>query len=290
MPNIVIDPARCIRCNACVEECFEGVFTAGEEGAAPCAVRADLCVSCGHCVALCAQDAIRHPDFPPGSLRRVAKEILPGPEALMELFRARRSGRVFQNRPVPQELVEKVIEAARLAPTGHNCQGTQYIVVQSGAELRQIADRTATFLRWSAFLLRNPVIRGLYGLADRNGMKCAWDMVGSFETIAKAAKEGRDRVLRSAPCLLIFHADPALAYPDKSAQLAVQNASLMCDSLGLMSFYTGYFMGACDYRVPFSALAGMPKRHRVYAALAIGWSKVAFSQWPDRKPAPVQWR
>jgi nitroreductase len=208
----------------------------------------------------------------------------------MELLRARRSARVFQKKPVPKELLEKIIEAARLAPTAHNDQGTQYIVVQDSAELKQIVDMTGVFLGRTAKALRNPLKRKLFGLLDPNGMKGAWGMVGSFESVAQAALEGNDMVLRGAPCVLFFHADPAITKPDQSAQLAVQNATLMCESLGLSSFYTGFVVAACARGVRFPALAGMPPGHRVYGGMAIGWSKFTFKQWPDRKPAPVQWR
>jgi nitroreductase len=208
----------------------------------------------------------------------------------MELLRVRRSARVFQKKPVPKDLLEKIIEAARVAPTAHNDQGTQYIVVQDSAELEQIVEMTAAFLGQTARALRNPMKRTLFGLLDPNGIKSAWGMVGSFESVAQAALEGDDKVLRGAPCVLFFHADPSITKPDQSAQLAVQNATLMCEALGLASFYTGFVVAACARGVRFPALAGMPPGHRVYGGMAIGYSKFTFNQWPDRKPAPVQWK
>ena len=290
MPNIAIDPARCVHCNHCAGECPASVFAAGEKGTVPRVARAESCIGCGHCVALCLSGAIRHSDFPEGTVRRIDRDFLPGPDALMELFRARRSARVFQDKPVPKELLEKIVEAARLAPTAHNDQGTQYTVVQDGAALEQIVTITAAFLGQTAKALRNPVKRALFGLLDPNGVKSAWGMVGSFESVAQAALEGNDMVLRGAPCVLFFHADPAITKPDQSAQLAVQNATLMCETLGLSSFYTGFVVAACGRGVRFPVLDGMPPGHRVYGGMAIGYSKYAFSQWPDRKPAQVCWR
>ena len=289
MPNIAIDPARCKHCNACVEDCPAEVFASEKRGSAPGVVRADHCIVCGHCVALCMHGAIEHSDFPLGTVLPINREILPGPDALMELLRARRSARVFQKKPVPKVLLEKIIEAARLAPTAHNDQGTQYIVVQDSAELKQIVDMTGAFLGQTAKALRNPVKRKLFGLLDPNGVKSAWGMVGSFESVAQAVLDGNDMVLRGAPCVLFFHADPAITKPDQSAQLAVQNATLMCEALGLASFYTGFVVAACARGVRFPSLAGMPPGHRIYGGMAIGYPKFGYNQWPDRKPAQTQW-
>ncbi|MFB0918381.1 MAG: nitroreductase family protein [Clostridiaceae bacterium] len=41
---------------------------------------------------------------------------------LMDLMKNRYSVRRFDNKPVPNELVEKLVEAARIAPTAHNYQ------------------------------------------------------------------------------------------------------------------------------------------------------------------------
>lgn len=290
MPDIIIASDLCKHCNTCAEACPEGVFAAGDKGTAPRVARPDLCISCGHCVALCESGAIQHSDFPPGSVQPIEQDLLPNTDTLMELLRARRSGRVFKNTPVPKECLEKIIEAARLAPTGHNFQGTHYIVVQDPALLKQITNLTAAFLGQSTKLLRNPVIRGLYGIIKPIEVKSAMKMLDCFEIAAKSGREGRDKILRGAPCLLFLHADPALAYPDKSAQLAVQNASLMCETLGLMSLYTGFIMGACDHGIKIPELIGVPRHHRVCAALAIGYSKFTFHHWIIRKPAPVQWQ
>ena len=290
MPNIAIDPARCVHCNHCAGECPSSVFAVGEKGTAPRVARVGSCIGCGHCVALCLSGAISHSNFPEGTVHRINSGILPGPDALMELFRARRSARAFLDKPVPGELLERIIEAARLAPTAHNDQGTQYTVVQDAAARKQIVDMTAAFLGQTAKALRNPVKRAIFGLLDPNGVKSAWGMVGSFESVAQAALEGNDMVLRGAPCVLFFHADPAITKPDQSAQLAVQNATLMCETLGLSSFYTGFVVAACARGVRFPALANLPAGHRVYAGMAIGYPKYAFQQWPDRKPARVAWR
>lgn len=51
-------------------------------------------------------------------------------EDLMELFENRRSIRKFKADPVPDEYVDKIIDAARLAPAGFNSQPWEFVVIK----------------------------------------------------------------------------------------------------------------------------------------------------------------
>lgn len=59
----------------------------------------------------------------------------------LELIRSRYSVRAYQARPVEEEKVQVVLEAARLAPTANNRQPFQFIIIHPAgreAELRRI--------------------------------------------------------------------------------------------------------------------------------------------------------
>jgi hypothetical protein len=89
-------------------------------------------------VVACPADAIEHSDFPPGSFGPLTPELLPSSAQVFELLRARRSIREFQDKPVPNAVVEQVLEAARTAPSAHNYQKTQYVVVQRAETRRRV--------------------------------------------------------------------------------------------------------------------------------------------------------
>lgn len=60
---------------------------------------------------------------------------------LMELYKQRYSGRAFdRRRPIPEEVLEKVLEAARLAPTGCNSQQWKVLVLESGEALKKVEE------------------------------------------------------------------------------------------------------------------------------------------------------
>ncbi len=52
---------------------------------------------------------------------------------VLEAIRTRRSIRAYENRPVPAEALEKVLEAARIAPSAANRQEHKFVVVQDEA-------------------------------------------------------------------------------------------------------------------------------------------------------------
>ena len=80
------------------------------------------CIVCGHCVAVCPTGSVEHGDFPPQKVHPVDRELLPSPEQVMLLCKARRSNRAFTAKPVPEETLDRILEAAHRAPTASNLQ------------------------------------------------------------------------------------------------------------------------------------------------------------------------
>ena len=59
-----------------------------------------------------------------------------------DVIKNRRSHRKFKEDIVEDEILERIIEAARLAPTWSNKQGARYIIVKNKALIKEIADAT----------------------------------------------------------------------------------------------------------------------------------------------------
>jgi nitroreductase len=93
------------------------------------------------------------------------------PESVLALLKGRRSIRRYRSDPVPDEMIEQLLEAGRWAPSASNRQPWTFIVVQDEAIRREVARHAAYyFIRWAhaeeAPLLivlcgdaRNPVYR-----------------------------------------------------------------------------------------------------------------------------------
>ncbi len=58
---------------------------------------------------------------------------------IMEAIKQRRSIREYQAKPIPKDILEKIIDAARFAPTARNVQPWEFIVITKPETLKKIA-------------------------------------------------------------------------------------------------------------------------------------------------------
>ena len=287
--KLAISRELCNKCGLCVSAC---PFTASTRLADVdiLDVTPTNCISCGHCAAICPSGALTHADFPLGALHSFNQESLPSAEQIKQLLITRRSIRAFEDTPVERGLIEQMIEGARYAPTGHNVQSTEFVVIEDKATLHKITELTAEYLAKASKQLRNPLIRRIMSAAGaRDLMSAALPMISDMQTVAEDVRNGHDDVLYSAPYLLVFHANRSTMFADVNAQLSIHNAALMCEGLGLGCFYAGYVIGSCGRDARIQKLLSIPDSHKIYAALAFGIPKYRFKQWMERNPPKITW-
>lgn len=287
-PTITIDGERCKKDGLCVRVCPK-VFEEAATGSVPEVARPEFCNDCGHCLLVCPAGAITHAGLAKSMVSPVEGPLLPSYEQVREMVRTRRSMRNFLDRPVERELIGKVIDGARFAPSAKNTQSTEFIVIDDREMLREIAVSTATWLGRMAARLKNPIVRSAYrmrGMASRDELD-RW--TGQFELIAKNMEKGVDTILYGAPSLVLFHAMKRTRFAEANANLALQNATFTACSIGLGSFYTGYVVSFCAHERKLPRLLAVPKGHRVYAGLAVGHPRIVFSRWIDRNEAKIRW-
>ncbi|PIU98475.1 nitroreductase, partial [Candidatus Wolfebacteria bacterium CG03_land_8_20_14_0_80_40_12] len=61
---------------------------------------------------------------------------------IFQAIKTRRSVRQYQPKPVPEDKLRKVLEAARLAPSAHNAQDWKFVVVKD-KEKREVLAQAA---------------------------------------------------------------------------------------------------------------------------------------------------
>ena len=288
MPKPVVDPAVCVKCGTCVMTCPEKIFVRDDPQSVPAVVHDEICTVCGHCVAMCPSGAISHTGFPADAFTPIRQDLLPSAEQVLEMLRKRRSIRVFEDKAIPKELVEQVIAAATLAPSAHNTQDTEYVVIQDKAIIAQIANCVARYFAKTAKQLRNPIAKMVLGMKEAGKLESALHLLPDLDMIVEAAAQGEDLVFRGAPCVIVAHAPDSVNYPDANATLALHNATLAAEALGLGSFHVGYLTGTCKRDRAVLELLSLSKGHRVFGTLAMGYPRITFPKWIRPRPPKIR--
>jgi nitroreductase len=71
----------------------------------------------------------------------------------IELIKSRRSIRKYQDKPVSNEILQKLLEAAQWAPSAHNSQPWEFIIIKDEEIKRNIANVSS----WGKFFSKAPV-------------------------------------------------------------------------------------------------------------------------------------
>jgi nitroreductase len=77
-------------------------------------------------------------------------DALPSPESTLSLLKARKSVRQYKPDPVPEDMLEQLLEAGRWAPSASNRQPWAFVVVRDEEIRRQVAAHAAYYIvRWA---------------------------------------------------------------------------------------------------------------------------------------------
>lgn len=87
---------------------------------------------------------------------------------IYELIRTRRSVRSFQDKPVPDELLEKLFDAVRWAPSARNMQPYKFVVVRDWQQRRDLSVAASE----QFFLAEAPIILAAVTLEPDSVMTC----------------------------------------------------------------------------------------------------------------------
>ncbi|MBW2690661.1 MAG: nitroreductase family protein [Deltaproteobacteria bacterium] len=238
----------------------------------PIAEAEELCIRCGHCVAVCPTSSLLHAGMPLADCPKVQPELLLSTEQCEQFLRSRRSIRNYRDKTVHQETLQKLIEMARYAPTGHNTQSVEWLVLSDRDELNNLAQIVGQWMRWM--------------LANMKEFALSFHMDKALERL----EEGEDVVLRGAPVVLVAHAPKEDHMAQSSCTIALTYLELCATGMGLGGCWAGYFNAAVNTFPPMQQALGLPEGHQCYGAMMIGYPKFRYHRMPERKAPSITWR
>jgi nitroreductase len=229
----------------------------------------DLCITCGHCVAVCPNDEMEHPLSP----RQPLMAELPSPEAAEMYLRSPRSVRFYKKEGASRQTLTRLLDIGRYAQTGINTQGISYLVVDGRDKVEAL---NALFCDTALKLLpEHPELARIAELIE----------------LQKERKE--ERIFRGAPQLIIALADKDHPRPRENAQFSLTFIALLAPTLGLGTCWAGYFEGLAirdRFAAPFWNFLQLPENMRIRGALMVGIPDVLYRRLVARNPLKVEWR
>jgi nitroreductase len=202
--------------------------------------------------------------MPTGEDSLINEEVIMDYSNFLELVKNRRSIRRFKPDPVPDEDIEKIIEAARWAPSGYNSQPWEFVVVKD----KGLKDRI------------------LKPIDLHKNLIASVEAAGIEQNIRQMARPwlNEEADFRIAPVLIILFSDPRtrVALPDMGKRHTDKtrllfNSGLSCafiymqlaaTSLGLATQWLGAMPKHAEL---IKQILGVPEEFEFYEMMPLGY-------------------
>jgi len=289
MAIISVDRKACIRCGACVDVCFAaGVFELTSEGSS--AVRPEDCWHCGQCVTVCPTDAIDHDSFPLEDCPMIAQEDVPSLDALTLAFRARRSCRTYEDKPVPREVVRDLVTLGRWAPSASNSQSLDWIAFDDREKISELTGSVLAEFRRFSRLVGNPILRPFLSLfIGRETARRLRGAKASVERMLQRQAAGEDPIFYNAPVVLLGHCPSGSSFGRDDAIYATYNMMLAAERFGLGTCQIGFFQAVYEKSARLRRKVALPEGRAPQVAVALGYARHRFRRVLPRRSPNLTW-
>lgn len=244
---VTIQNDKCIGCGLCISDCVSGYLFLRDGKAA---AKTAGCIACGHCYAICPQNAIRVNGLEDGGDFAEMSQF--DSVKLLQSMKSRRTIRQFRDKPVTSDQIDMILEAGRYSPTGGNAQDVAYTILGSRQnEIEQICI-------------------GLF----RKGIGAA----GKVSSMARNITVDDHFFFKGAPLVIVVSGRGAV-----NGSLASSYMELMAESMGLGVLYSGFFIACTKLSPKLRKILALPKGHKAITCMVIGHPKVKYHRIPGRK-------
>ncbi|HPI93796.1 MAG TPA: FAD-dependent oxidoreductase [Deltaproteobacteria bacterium] len=250
-----------------------------------------ICIACHNCEAVCPQGALAFPhfyqvekgrfaydfDFPQKGYGYPNPLMLDKPAPLSDIedrltgtekvIYNRRSTRVYKPDAVPKEIINRVLEAGRFAPSAGNCQGWKFVVLTDKTLMAQMSTSVLKFLNMFTKLYQGKgpmrtAIKKTLAFAKPSGCDQR-PMVAMQALLTPKFGDKPLSVFFDAPCAILLLAHH-MHISDASLGIGIcaQNMVMAAHSLGLGTCYVGFVS---------TALKMDPATKKFWPKLGISW-------------------
>jgi nitroreductase len=210
-------------------------------------------------------------------------------ESLLALLHGRRSGRFYRDDPLTDADVEKLIEAASLAPSSCNRRPVRAVVVRDDEVIAAVRRRAERHYHHLLRLFRLPG----FGLIWRLG---GWpqdqldQLTRNFTKLTtpqKMPRQADDPLLYGARTLIAFVSSKAEREGVGDAWLAAANAMLVAETSGIATCFNGWTGIAARRDAELRRLLALTDEERVVCMLTAGYPKLRYRRSAPRRAMPT---
>jgi nitroreductase/Fe-S-cluster-containing hydrogenase component 2 len=311
MGRMTVDPTKCTRprgshCQLCFDNCPFRAWEIVAEGEPPRVKQVWECFSCYNCMVACPRGAISivesyhvddgfwatdpHPLAAKLPLQPLDAEGKPDKWNTIEraVFH-RRSVRNFKDKPVPESLITRVLEAGRFAPSAGNCQPWKFIVVTNKALIEEMNEAVWTVLNMIYNTFTNDdAVKMLVPSYEANpnpGMYDGRVALGGYGAIARRYGP----TFLNAPAVILIAGDErAISGPEINIGICGQNMNLVANSLGIKACWVG-FSQVINMVPPLAQKLGVNPPWRICSGMVLGYPRFKQEGIVPREYRPVTW-
>lgn len=254
----------CVRCGRCAAACPGRLIVQKTPMDYPETVdeAGERCISCNHCVAVCPSNAVTVAEIKGSQCDPIRDDSLPRFDQVAALVRSRRSIRRYDDSPLDEREIERLLNVARWAPSAKNGLPVRWLVV-NGRE--KVVELEAIVMEWFATL------HGMQEMID------AW-------------KNGDEPIFRGAPCVIAAYTEPPAIWPEVDATIAVETLDLCVAAMRLGSCWAGFFIQAAKKYPKINQWLGLKPTDCIQAGLMIGRiGNEDYRKIPYRPDVSIHW-
>ena len=269
-----VDVKKCIGCEQCVKDCFPKDIVIIDGKAR---INNVTCMKCGHCIAVCPQAAISTDEYDMEDVKDYNKEEFSiESDRLLNFIKFRRSVRRFKDIKVEKDQILKIIEAGKFTQTAANMQDVSYIVIEEKLpELKAMA--------FKALKLMGENMLATIPAENVRHRRTPEMWLTMYDEYVENPKE-YDKLFFHAPLVIVIS-----AYNEVNGMLAASNMELMANTLGLGTFFSGFFMAATQTDKEILDFIGVQEHKKAVACMVIGHPDVEYLRTVPRKAAEISW-
>ncbi|MBD3230791.1 MAG: 4Fe-4S dicluster domain-containing protein [Candidatus Lokiarchaeota archaeon] len=298
MKIIEVDKSKCVRCEECLKECPLDLFSKSDSGSQNGPIISfkdeyNACIKCGHCLAICPTDAV---------IAEGLKDLdgcwefeeAKKPSNLIDymnflkFIRARRSIRRFQDKIVPKEKIEKVLEAIRYAPSARNAQNWHFTIIKDKDKIKFFKNQVMRLFYLLKKILKFKFILKFFVSGYQKKMLTDPKTKYSINELIKDHENGVDRIFYDAPCVIVIdYTKNDIAGND--CGIALTHGIYAAQALGLGTCWIGYAQEAIKRFKKLKKFLEIPKNRKCYGVLILGYPNMEFLRAPPREKLEVDW-